>query len=290
MLPWLCWRHGYRSFVSFEGRVPVFHPGIRTYPIIYDMTFAQEKDSHSLKYRFFLGLHARLSGRFATAVVTISETVKRDLIRGLGMREKDVFVAYPAGSRLGDHAPIPVPEPSGLSMPSTPFFLAVGITNPRKNLPAILAAFAIARRKTPGLRLAVSGNASLIAEDCSGLPTEGVANLGFVREGELRWLYEHAAGLVFASRNEGFGIPLVDAAEFGCPLLCSDIPVFREVAGDAARYFDPGNPADIAHAMDSVLAWTRGADADPRSRAAGLKGKFSWDRSAKVLMDRMDAA
>lgn len=272
LLPWLCWRHGYRSLVSFEGRVPIFHPGIRTYPIIYDVTFAQEKDSHSLKYRFFLGLHARLSRLFATRVITISGTVRRDLVEVMGMRKEKVSVVYPAGSRLADHAPIPVPDLSG------PFFLAVGITNTRKNLPAILAAFAIARMRTPGLRLAVSGNARLIAG--SRLP-DGVLNLGFVGEGELRWLYEHAAGLVFASRNEGFGIPLVDAAEFRCPLLCSDIPVFREVAGEAADYFNPRDPADIARAMDTALA----EPAEARSRAARLQGKFSWDRSALIMMD-----
>ncbi|MEO6095906.1 MAG: glycosyltransferase family 1 protein [Fibrobacteria bacterium] len=291
LLPWLCWRHGYNALVSFEGRVPVFHPGIRTYPIIYDMTFAQEKDSHSLKYRFFLGMHARLSRWFATRVITISETVRKDLIVILGMRESKVVVVYPAGSRLADHAPVPIPDLQG------PFFLAVGITNTRKNLPAILAAFAIARSRTPGLRLAVSGTTSLITAAAvatafrqgmeagsdttaaSQTPAEAVLNLGFVGEGQLRWLYEHAAGLVFASRNEGFGIPLVDAAEFHCPLLCSDIPVFREVAGEAAEYFNPRDPADIARAMASALA----EPAEARSRAARLQGRFSWDRSAKAL-------
>jgi glycosyltransferase involved in cell wall biosynthesis len=271
MIPWLCHRHGYGNFVSFEGRSPILHPGIRTFPVIYDLSYLRVKGSHSRKYAFFLGLHARLNSLFATAIPAISETARRDIMKTLGVPEKRTFTAYPAGSRLADHAPIAVP---GLEKP---FFLVVGATNPRKNLPAVLKAMGEIR---PQAGLAVTGNAGLIEADCKAIGAEGVRNLGFVGEGELRWLYENAAGLVFASRDEGFGIPLIDAAEFGCPVLCSDIPVFREVMRDSARYFDPDAPSSIAAAMRSVLEGNRPKADAPQTR-------FSWDKSALAFMERM---
>jgi glycosyltransferase involved in cell wall biosynthesis len=304
IIPWLCLRHGYGSFLSFEGRVPAFHPGVRTYSVIYDLTYAQAKGSHPMKYAVFMGMHAGLSRRFATGIVTISETVRRDIVRVLGMPEAKVHVAYPAGSRLRDHVPVPV---AGLEKP---FFLSVGITNPRKNLAAILKGFAEARIH-PGLEsglavtgnagLAVTGNAGLIAAQGRDIPLDGVRNLGFVEAGELRWLYENASALVYASRHEGFGIPLVDAAEFGCPVLCSDIPVFREVMGGSARYFDPDAPASIASAMRSALAGSRprgteradasgAAELPNASRVDALGGKFSWDASARGLAAWMGIA
>jgi glycosyltransferase involved in cell wall biosynthesis len=236
------------------------------------------KGSHSRKYSFFLGLHARLSRLFATGIITISETVREDMVRVLGMPAEKTFVAYPAGSRLADHAATAVP---GVRQP---FFLAVGVTNSRKNLPAILKAFAGLRSRSGGgesdIRLAVTGNADLVAACIREIPAEGVLNLGFVREGELRYLYENAKGLIFASRNEGFGIPLIDAAEFGCPVLCSDIPVFREVMGEGAVYFNPADPGTLQGAMEAVLAGKR-----PKTEA--IRGKFSWDDSAGRMMERI---
>jgi glycosyltransferase involved in cell wall biosynthesis len=289
IIPWLCLRHGYGSFLSFEGRVPVFHPGVRTYSVIYDLTYAQAKGSHPMKYAVFMGMHAGLSRRFANGIVTISETVRRDIVQVLGMPEDKVHVAYPAGSRLGDHVPVPVP---GLAKP---FFLSVGITNPRKNLAAILKGFAEARTHgdlSPDLDLAVTGNAGLITGQGRDIPLEGVRNLGFVGAGELRWLYENASALVYASRHEGFGIPLVDATEFGCPVLCSDIPVFREVMGGSARYFDPDAPASIASAMRSALAEKEpgGPDGTTAPPVDALRGKFSWDASARGLAAWMGIA
>lgn len=271
-IPSLCRRHGYGSFVSFEGRVPAFHPGLATFPVIHDLAYRLAKGSHARKYSFFLGLHAALNRRFATSIVAVSRTVRGDLIRELGVPPERVFVVPNAGSRLAEQDPLPVP---GLA---PPYFLMVGVTNRRKDLPTALSAFRRAREKAPGLRLAVTGDEGLIAAGLGEVPSEGVMNLGFVPEGTLRWLYAGAAGLLFPSRHEGFGIPLIDAVEAGCPVLCSEIPVFREVMGEGAFFFPPGDAGALASAMGAVLAGARPSVAPARDR-------YSWDASAAALLE-----
>jgi glycosyltransferase involved in cell wall biosynthesis len=91
-----------------------------------------------------------------------------------------------------------------------------------------------------------------------------------------------ATALVSATRDEGFGIPLVEAMQLGTPLVVSDIPVFREVAGDAARFVDPDDVAGFVAAvreLDDPVCWAR-RSAAARERA----GHYSWDASARILL------
>jgi glycosyltransferase involved in cell wall biosynthesis len=91
-----------------------------------------------------------------------------------------------------------------------------------------------------------------------------------------------ATALVSASRDEGFGIPLVEAMALGTPLVVSDIPVFREVGGDAATYVDPDDVHGFVEAvkeLDDPEIWQRRSDA-ARARAA----RYSWGASARVLL------
>jgi glycosyltransferase involved in cell wall biosynthesis len=75
-----------------------------------------------------------------------------------------------------------------------------------------------------------------------------------VGDGDLRHLMQHANGFVQASVAEGFGLPVAEAGAFGVPLLLSDIPVFRELAGDAARYFGVGDATALAELIGSAAA------------------------------------
>jgi glycosyltransferase involved in cell wall biosynthesis len=91
-----------------------------------------------------------------------------------------------------------------------------------------------------------------------------------------------ATALVSASRDEGFGIPLVEAMALGTPLVVSDIPVFREVGGDAAVYVEPDDVGGFVRAvqeLDAPAVWEK-RSAEARTRAA----HYSWSASARVLL------
>ncbi|GAA1348368.1 glycosyltransferase family 1 protein [Falsarthrobacter nasiphocae] len=96
-----------------------------------------------------------------------------------------------------------------------------------------------------------------------------------------RALLEASTGLVTASRAEGFGLSLVEAMSVGVPIAVSDIPIFREVAGEAAVYFDPTDPAAVAAGL--VRLRTEGEDLARLARPQAAR--FSWDTSAAALVE-----
>ena len=97
---------------------------------------------------------------------------------------------------------------------------------------------------------------------------------------EYRDVLLGATAVVTASRAEGFGIPLVEGMALGTPAVVSDIPIFREIGGDAALYFDPSSPASIAAAVRRLEGEWEARSAASVEQAA----RFSWRDSADVLL------
>jgi glycosyltransferase involved in cell wall biosynthesis len=113
-------------------------------------------------------------------------------------------------------------------------------------------------------------------------PEGSIEFFGGVTDDEYVEVLGRATALVTASLEEGFGIPVIEALSMGTPVACSDIPVFREVGGDGAAYFDPRDPHDIARVIRTLeddAAWRRLSDAGPAQAA-----RFTWDRSAERLL------
>jgi glycosyltransferase involved in cell wall biosynthesis len=108
-----------------------------------------------------------------------------------------------------------------------------------------------------------------------------------VSDEEYATILATATALVTASLNEGFGLPLVEAMAGGTPVVVSDIPIFREIGGDAAVFFDPGSPESFAAAvreLEDKAEWKRHSQL-ARERA----GHYSWDASAKALLGTLTA-
>jgi glycosyltransferase involved in cell wall biosynthesis len=279
-IPALCYRHGFGNFVSFETRVPAFHPGIRTFSWIHDLSFLKFKGSHNRRYSLLLHIAIAVTRHTATRIVTVSETVRREMAEMLNVSAARILVVPNSDGRLDLKQRMPARHPEG------PFFLTVGMTNPRKNLARLLKGFAAFNRARGGdFSLVITGHAALIADACRKEGAEHVFNLGFVSEGELRDLYERTEGLVYPSLDEGFGIPLLDAARFGRPIICSAIPVFREIVEDAAVYFDPESPASIAAGLEAAASGAGKPGEYPR-----ILEKYSWERSAANFLAAIEEA
>jgi glycosyltransferase involved in cell wall biosynthesis len=110
-----------------------------------------------------------------------------------------------------------------------------------------------------------------------------VVGLGRVSDKQLAELYRNAACFVFPSLMEGFGLPLLEAQSLGCPVVCSDTPCFREVAGNGGAFFSPHSHSDLIRAV--VEAST--AESRRRLVANGLENvtRFSWERTAEQTLD-----
>jgi alpha-1,3-rhamnosyl/mannosyltransferase len=112
---------------------------------------------------------------------------------------------------------------------------------------------------------------------------ENLHVLGFVSDEVLTVLYSHASALVFPSLFEGFGIPIIEAQAISLPVICSDIPVFREVGGEGAVYVDPNSPRSIANAVMTVVD---SADLQQRLVQKGLDNarRYTWRRSMEMFL------
>lgn len=113
---------------------------------------------------------------------------------------------------------------------------------------------------------------------------EWISLEGWLTHEQLERMYAEAALVVFPTQFEGFGLPILEAMVRGCPVACSDLPVLREVAGDAAAYFDQTSPAAIAATVTDLLSRP---DELASMAAGGLvrSARFSWDRVAEQTLD-----
>ena len=95
----------------------------------------------------------------------------------------------------------------------------------------------------------------------------------------LDHIYRSARALLAASEGEGFGLPLIEAAQYGLPIIARDIPIFREVAGEHAYYFRGKDPGDLA---DALRTWLSLGDAAPASQSLP---RLTWHQSSRQLLD-----
>jgi len=155
--------------------------------------------------------------------------------------------------------------------PREPFLLYPARRWPHKNHAFLFGAFAELRRDRPDLELVLTGE-----PDSSVLP-DGVRSLGYVSAAELAELYRRAAALVFPSRHEGFGWPVLEAMASGCPVAAASGTAVEEVASDAAVFFDPDSATDAVVAIKHAL--TNAADLG--ARGIERASTFTWERVAQ---------
>jgi glycosyltransferase involved in cell wall biosynthesis len=157
--------------------------------------------------------------------------------------------------------------------PREPFVLYPARPWPHKDHVALFAALALVRRERPELELVLTGG----GHEGLRLP-DGVRSLGPVPTAELAALYRRASALVFPSRYEGFGWPVLEAMASGCPVAVAEGTAAEEVAGGAAVLFAPGSADAIATGTLAALA-----DAETlRGRGLDRAAAFTWERAAAL--------
>jgi glycosyltransferase involved in cell wall biosynthesis len=168
-----------------------------------------------------------------------------------------------------------------------PFLLMVGTLEPRKGHAQTLAALEqLWSEKTDVGLVVVGGEGWMVKPLAKRLrrhPEHGrrLIWLQGVSDEMLLRLYESAAALLAASEGEGFGLPLVEAAQHGLPIIARDLPVFREVAGEHAYYFSGTAPEDLAAAVSSWLELNRRGEAPTSKDMPWL----TWAQSTGQLLD-----
>ena len=212
----------------------------------------------------------------ADRIVCISESTRRDLIELLDVDERKARVIH-CGSK--DWSAVDAEEVPGLTRP---FFLWVGERHTYKNFAATLSAWAASNAAAHTEILCVGGGALRPSEreSASALKiTERVRQMT-LSDSRLKWAYERAAGLLYTSRCEGFGLPLLEAMSLGCPVIASNTSSMPEVAGEAAIYVEPREPESIRAGIERCLLAAR--DQGMREKLKARAARFSWDACAEA--------
>ena len=238
--------------------------------------------------------------RVADQLVCISRAVADDVLRfGAAFADhRNAPIAvdhYRCGHDIGQSIPTKgLPEQAaGLlaRLASCKAFLMVGTVEPRKGHGQVLAAFAHLWARQLDVALVIVGKRGWMVEEVEALinasPELGsrLFWLDNISDEYLERLYRSCAALVAASEGEGFGLPLVEAASHRLPVIARDLPVFREVAGDHAFYFDATSPTGLADVMESWLA----LDAAGQVPASEGMELVSWRESAGQLTSALFA-
>jgi len=271
-------------FHATEHLLPPFR-GVPTVLTVHDLIFERLPEHHKPLNRFYLRRAMPLYCRRADALIAISECTRADLVALYGVDPARVTVIPEAAA---PHFRPPAPEAVAAAraryrLPAR-YALTVGTIEPRKNLPALLAACRplLADGLLDGL--VIVGSRGWLTEGfdraLAAFPLrERILLPGYVADADLPAVYGGAAVAVQPSLYEGFGLPVLEAMACGCPVCASGTTSLPEVGGRAARYFDPRDVPAISRAVREVL---EDRDLAAAMRAAGLAraAGFSWRRTA----------
>ncbi|NWG21480.1 MAG: glycosyltransferase family 4 protein [Chloroflexi bacterium] len=274
--------------------------GVRTPAVvtIHDLLYFPAPEVSRREYALLDTLYMRLfiprSLRRARRVIADSRWTATDIRRLVRIERDDVQVVPLAPGRL--FGPQPESEQARVRQVyrlERPYFLFTGITSPRKNVRALIEAFAQINDAIPH-DLVLVGGRGYVNEPVDDLIrrtglTGRVHCLGVVPRTDLPGLYSAADAFVFPSLYEGFGLPPLEAMACGCPVICSHATSLPEVVGNAALVFDPRDTTMLAHHMRAVVCDMALRE---RLKRQGLDraAQFSYARSAGRLLALLEEA
>jgi len=264
---------------SFDYTFPYLAP-TKNIVTLHDLNYLNHPYTFSSSQRAIRRVAVPLSVRLADRVVTISEAAREEILSRFPVDSERVVVIHNGYAGLERSAPR---ESSEAEVRNGPYLLAVGTLKAHKNYPRLLEAFATLPFE--GLHLVIVGRDDGMSGDLMRRAAalgvrERVTLCGFLPEADLRRYYRGATAFVAPSLYEGFGMPVLEAMAHGAPVACSNLAVFREIAAQAAVYFDPADPRSI---RETVAGLVRDSVLRSRLVRAGLERvtRFTWHSSAR---------
>lgn len=234
-------------FFSPAHYAPRFCP-VPTVVTVHDLSYIYfpgdfiEKDLYQLRNWTHYSIHN------AKKIIAVSKTTKNDIMKSYQIPDDKIKVVYNGYEK---ELPIKNLESKIIAHTKYPYILYVGTLQPRKNITTLIQAFAKFKELNPAeFKLIIAGKKGWLFDSIFDLVSElGLNNdvyfTDYVTDQQLAFLYKNAFCFVLPSLYEGFGIPILEAMSFGCPVISSFASSLPEIGRDACLYFDPQNPVDL---------------------------------------------
>lgn len=265
--------------------LPNLPKAVRKVVAVHDLTFLLYPQTMESYNRFIHRLFFAQSLRKADCIITMSEAVKKSLLRYFG--EGNKITAIPEGvdetfRPCEKEAVLPVLNRYELERP---YILSVGTLEPRKNYPLLLQAF---KRLRVDWDLVIIGKRGWKWQEIFRTREQlklldRVKILGYVPDEELPLFYNGAEIFIFPSLYEGFGLPVLEAMACGTPVISSNASSLLEVGGDAVLYFNPHSLDELVSKIEYLLS-----DSEVR-KSLSQKGQsraknFTWEKTARKTL------
>lgn len=275
----LAWhaRQGLLFTFGFTG--PLLHR--RQITTVHDAGVVRVPEAYTAKFRLWYTFMVRSLVKHAPLTLAVSQFSKREAVSCFGARPERVGVttegwqhlnAIQADERILDQH----------HLRGQPFVLAVSSANPNKNFGAIVKALNLMGDQAPRCVVAGATNSAIFQQATE--TSERMLKVGYVSDGELKALYQHASCFVFPSFYEGFGIPPLEAMSNGCPVIASTADAVQETCGDAALYFDPHQPEQLAQRLSEFFSDPSQGQALTQAGHARA-AQYDWQLAGRLNLD-----
>lgn len=277
----LAWHARKGMLFTFGFTGPLLHRFQVT--TVHDAGVVRVPEAYTAKFRLWYTFLVRSLVKHAPLTIAVSQFSKREAVACFGARSERVVVTTEGWQHLNaiqpDEAILDKHQ-----LRNKPFVLAVSSANPNKNFGAIVKALNLLGESAPRCVVAGATNSAVFQQ--TNEKSERMVKLGYVSDGELKALYQHASCFVFPSFYEGFGIPPLEAMSSGCPVIASTAEAVTEVCEDAALYFDPCRPEQLAQRLTEFF---NDPDQGPILARAGRAraANYAWERAATLHLDAL---
>jgi glycosyltransferase involved in cell wall biosynthesis len=259
---------------------------------IHDLSYLYYPEEFLKKDLYQLKNWTKYSVDKAKKIIAVSQTTKKDLVKNYHLSDEKIEVIYNGYENK-------IRNPQSVIKNLTPiksgenYILYVGTLQPRKNISTLINAFKEFVKNNKKYKLIIAGKKGWLYENIFSQVrdlnlTNKIKFVGYVSDEELVNLYKNAFCFVLPSLYEGFGIPILQAMNYGCPVISSFSSSLPEVGGDACLYFNPKDQNDLVEKLQDL----RGSESLRKELIKKGKNrikKFSWKTCAqetlKILMD-----
>ncbi|MFD2563576.1 glycosyltransferase family 4 protein [Aquimarina rubra] len=242
---------------------------------IHDLCFLNYPQWFSFYFRKAYSFLIPRIAKKAMHILTVSETSKKEIIDIIGIDENKISVIYNAVTPI--FKSFETKKQKNLSIEGK-YILSVSSHHPRKNFERLV--FAFLDLGITDLKLVIVGNFHKHFKNENIKFSDRVIFKENVDDRELMALYKNAELFVYPSLYEGFGIPIIEAMSLGTQVCISDIPVFREICGGYAVYFDPSSVNEIKESIKLALK-------KPKEDHTNFLKKFDWQKSAVIVENKL---
>jgi len=280
-----------------DNFVPLVHLGYQTIPVFHDAFFFETPQNYGRLWLWLYKKTAIPAAKRSSFVITPSAWAKKQINHYTGIGNEKLVVIPEGPKTLTDNLDANDADQLLKSFSLTPksYLLHVGSMFKRKNIPALIQAFAeIKASGYPGLKLVLAGPTPSTQTDtdyqqiidaiAEAKLQQDVIITGYLSNAQLGLLYKNALVYVFPSFNEGFGIPVLEAFSYGLPVLVANNTCLPEIGGNAILSFDPFDTDDISTKIKMVLDDEQLRDELSSKGIERLK-LFSWHNTALQLIE-----